>query len=43
MVSGKNVYIDKSLGVTVSVSVSGDNATLSVDTEMSLMALMIPN
>lgn len=43
MVSGKNVYIDKSLGVTVSVSVSGDNATLSVDTEMSLMALMMPN
>lgn len=43
MVSGKNVYIDKSLGVTVSVSVSGDNATLSVDTEMSLTALMMTN
>ena len=43
MVSGKTVYIDNSLSSLVSISVSGENATLTVDREMSLTALMMLN
>ena len=43
MVNGKTVYIDNSLSSLVSISVSGENATLTVDREMSLTALMMLN